>query len=203
MSKWYRYSTYKRFLSYSYPYLTICSPVNITQIVLYAQTNHISIYGMVTWAVMKAVNSIDAFRLRIQGDKLALYNSVGVSFSALKPDNSYCYTSIVEFDEMLPFLNEFQKAKKVAESDLIINYEDRDDVIYITCVPMARITSVVNPMRLDIQDCIPRICWGKYEAQGDQFLIDVSVQVHHSLADGLHIGALFQNLHEISEEIVK
>ena len=39
-------------------------------------------------------------------------------------------------------------------------------------------------------DCVPRIAWGRYTGQpGGRITIPVSVQVHHALADGEHVGA--------------
>lgn len=45
-------------------------------------------------------------------------------------------------------------------------------------------------------DCIPRISWGKLDGQGTGWTVPVSLQVHHALVDGIHVGTFYDALAE-------
>jgi chloramphenicol O-acetyltransferase type A len=43
-------------------------------------------------------------------------------------------------------------------------------------------------------DSIPRISWGKYFRDDNLIKMPLSVQVHHALMDGFHVGRYFQQV---------
>ena len=47
-------------------------------------------------------------------------------------------------------------------------------------------------------DAIPRIIWGRAWSQEGELGLDVSLQAHHGLADGLHAESFFRALQQRS-----
>lgn len=47
---------------------------------------------------------------------------------------------------------------------------------------------------------LPLFDWGKYYEKDGKVLIPISVQVHHSFVDGLHIGQFVDELQRILNE---
>ena len=72
--------------------------------------------------------------------------------------------------------------------------EERDDLVYISCLPWFSFTSLTNEMDLNPDDSIPRITWGKYEQQGERLVLPYAVQLNHRLLDGWHLGQLVQGV---------
>jgi chloramphenicol O-acetyltransferase type A len=52
-------------------------------------------------------------------------------------------------------------------------------------------------------DSIPRIAWGKYFEENGKIKLPLSVQVHHALVDGLHVGQYFNAIQEILDNPLK
>ncbi len=50
-------------------------------------------------------------------------------------------------------------------------------------------------------DSNPKVTWGKYFKQDDRVLMPFSVQVHHGLMDGLHVGRYFEMLQRYIDEL--
>jgi len=73
---------------------------------------------------------------------------------------------------------------------------DRDDLIHYSVVPWISFTSVSHPRRWGGEDSIPKIVFGKHFAAGSARLMPVSVEVHHALVDGLHLGRFFERFEE-------
>ena len=46
-------------------------------------------------------------------------------------------------------------------------------------------------------DSVPRITWGKYFKTADKILMPLSVQAHHALIDGRHMGKYFEKTQEL------
>jgi chloramphenicol O-acetyltransferase len=55
---------------------------------------------------------------------------------------------------------------------------------------------VTNARRSLAEDSVPKIIFGKYEVEGGRVRLPVSVEVHHALMDGVHVGRYFERLQE-------
>lgn len=197
IDSWKRKSTYLRFSKYQYPYFTVCSPLDITSLYQFVKNQELSLYGTIMWTVLQAANQIRAMRFRMDGTDVYVYDQIGVTFTSLKSDQSFGFSNIIEQNNYWGFIEMFSKAKYEVENDIPIIYEDRDDVIYCTCMPSIRINGFINPMPLNYIDCIPRICWGKAELQNGTYTLDISIQVHHALVDGLDVCNFYQMFSKI------
>jgi chloramphenicol O-acetyltransferase type A len=71
---------------------------------------------------------------------------------------------------------------------------DRDDLIYHSVIPWVSFTSISHARDSRRQSGIPKITFGKYREAGGRTLMPVSVEVHHALMDGLHVGRYFERL---------
>ncbi len=75
----------------------------------------------------------------------------------------------------------------------------RDDLLYMTAIPWVSFTSFVHPMRLHPADYVPRFAWGKYFEEGKRLKMPLSVQGHHALLDGIHMGKFYGLYRRIPE----
>ena len=66
----------------------------------------------------------------------------------------------------------------------------RKDLIYLSCVPYANITSTQQPFNRVTCD-IPSFIVGQLGKDGK---IPISVTAHHGLVDGYHLGLFFEEL---------
>ena len=46
-------------------------------------------------------------------------------------------------------------------------------------------------------ESIPRIAFGKFIKEGERIFLPISVEVHHALMDGLHVGRFMMRLEEM------
>lgn len=63
-----------------------------------------------------------------------------------------------------------------------------------SCLPWFDFTALTNEHRLDRDDTVPRLAWGKYFTENGRLMVHLSVEVNHRLLDGRHIGALKERL---------
>ena len=65
-------------------------------------------------------------------------------------------------------------------------------MIYFSCLPWLPVLSLTNERRVDPDDCIPRVGWGKYQEQNGRLTLPICLEVNHRTVDGLHIGRLYE-----------
>jgi chloramphenicol O-acetyltransferase type A len=82
-----------------------------------------------------------------------------------------------------------------AHPDLEANPE-KDDVLYMSPIPWVSFTSFSHPMQLHPADSVPRFAWGKYFKERDTLKMPLSVQGHHAVMDGIHMGRFYEKLQD-------
>ena len=63
-------------------------------------------------------------------------------------------------------------------------------------VPWVSFTSLQHAMSYHPHDSVPRISWGKFFNSGNKVMMPLSVQAHHALVDGRHMGSFFNLFQE-------
>ncbi|MEA3288025.1 MAG: CatA-like O-acetyltransferase [Candidatus Marinimicrobia bacterium] len=53
-----------------------------------------------------------------------------------------------------------------------------------------------QPRNYGTDDSVPKIVFGKHEKRDGRVLMPISVEVHHSLLDGFHVGLYFKGFQQ-------
>ena len=81
--------------------------------------------------------------------------------------------------------------------DLAVSVEaERIDLIYYSVIPWVSFTSFKHANSGDNRQTVPRMVFGKMFEDGSRRLMPFSVEVHHALMDGYHVGRYFKLFQE-------
>ncbi|MCD8166812.1 MAG: chloramphenicol acetyltransferase [Bacteroides sp.] len=181
-----------------YPQYNICMNLDVTRFLAFTREHHLSFYYSMIYAVTDVVNSIDEFRYRIREGKVVLHDKIHLSFTDMdrEPENQLFKMVTLDLsNDIATFVQEAgEKSRNQQEYFDAANLSGRDDLIYITCLPWISFTHMSHTISLKRDDAVPRISWGKYYKEGDRVLLPFSVQVHHGLMDGYHVGKYLEAL---------
>lgn len=198
IENWNRKDHYNYFKQFDYPHFNICGNVDITNFYKYIKENQLPFFISILYAATRTANSIKEFRFRIRGDSVVEHEIVSPSFTVMADDEvfSFCTSNFIEkFEEF-----KISTLKQIAKVKSRISIEDepgRDDLLYITSIPWVSFTNITHPINMNPVDSIPRISWGKYFEENGKIKLPMSVQVHHALVDGIHVGQYFNTIQEI------
>ncbi len=200
INNWNRKEHFEFFYRMDYPQYNICMNIDVTPLVAFCKKEKLSFYYSMIHAVTKAANETENFKYRIRDGKVVLHDSLHPSFTQMDENVSTELFKMVTVD-FTENIREFVMAaeRENAAQKLYFNPQKligRDDLLYITCIPWVSFTHVSHTISLNRDDAVPRISWGKYFHDGDRILLPFSVQVHHALADGLHVGKYVEKLQE-------
>lgn len=192
---WNRKEHYSFFSSMASPFLGLTANVKCTNACRVAKENNLSLFAYYWHKSMVAVNSIKEFKYRIIDDKVYELDTINAGTTIIRQDHTFAFI-YVQYDADFNLFNERLQAE-IAEvrnsTGLRLDKEnDEVDLIRHTTIPWVSFTSILHPKHHDNKDSIPRISFGKiFELNGEKYL-PVSVEAHHGLLDGYHIGNYFE-----------
>jgi chloramphenicol O-acetyltransferase type A len=192
---------YQLFRQMDYPHFNICANIDITGLQPFLHEHQQSFFKTMVCLSTKAANDIKEFRYRIRTDKVVIHDRVDPSFTVLTTADVFSFCTVPYQTIMAKFYHEIAERMTAIQGQVCVEDEPgRDDLLYITSIPWISFTSVSHPINLNSVDSIPRISWGKFFEEGGKIKLPLSVQVHHALMDGLHVGRYFQDLQEMLDQ---
>lgn len=204
IENWNRKDHYKYFKQLNYPHFNICANLDITRFYEYIRETESPFFISMLFTSTKAANGIKEFRFRIREDMVVEHENVSPSFTIMTEGDVFSFCNVKFIDEFKDFkTNASIEINKVKNDVSIEDEPGRDDLLYITSIPWVSFTSVTHPIQMNPVDSIPRISWGKYFEENGKIKLPLSVQVHHSLVDGIHVGQYFNTLQEILDNPLK
>lgn len=201
MEKWPRRALFRFYSGLDSPHFNVCADVDLTKLFEYAKTNHRSTFKTVLYVVCKSANAVTEFRLRLRGDQVVEHAVVHPSFTVLTDNNLFGFCAVEYTDDIDTFFQRTQDGIEAAKKNPTLEDEpERDDYLFISSLPWIRFTSISHPINIHPTDSVPRISWGKYHTENGKVTMPLSVQVHHGLADGYHLGLFFNRIQKLLNE---
>jgi chloramphenicol O-acetyltransferase type A len=139
---------------------------------------------------MKAANEVEPFRYRLHGEQVLIYERIHAGTIILLPDETFTF-AYFDYEEDFEVFHSQAEAtieRVRAGGPRLDERASRDDLIHHSVVPWVTFTSVSHARKVGQDESVPKIAFGKFQAVGDKVMMPVSVEVHHALMDGLHVG---------------
>lgn len=195
IEKWKRKSTFEFYRNFENPFFNLTAPLDATKLYRFCKTHQLSFAITSLFYSIQTANEIPEFRLRLRGEKLIEFDRIEATQTILNDDEtfSFCYfemkEDVFEFNEAGK--KSVEKYKKLKTFDV---EADRLDLVYYSVIPWISFTSFKNATRLDDSQTIPRIVFGKLFTEAGKMKLPHSVEVHHAVMDGIHVGKYFNLL---------
>lgn len=194
---WTRREHFELFNTFNHPHFNLCANVDLTAFHPYIKEKGISFSAAVIYVISRAANAIPEFRHRMREGEIVEHETVSPSVTILVKNDLFGFCTI----DYCPDFSEFadRTARLIAavkEHPTLKDPPNRDDLLFMTSLPWVSFTSFTHPMRLHPADSIPRFAWGKYFEQGGLLKMPLSVQGHHALMDGIHMGRFYAEVQE-------
>lgn len=199
---WSRREIFEFFSALSQPFYSLTFRLDVTRLYDYVKRRGLSFYYAMIYLCTQAINSVEAFRVAIEGGKPLLLDERAPSFTDMKTGAENFH--IVTMPAHTGTLEEFCRAaaeKSRAQQGFINASAESGALIYFSCLPWVDITALTNERDFDRDDSVPRITWGKYLEENGKKTLGLSLEVNHRLIDGLHIGRFAQELERLITEL--
>lgn len=197
-NSWYRKNQYEFFKNYQDPFFNITSNIEVTNLYNFCKNHQLSFSLACIYVAIKSANEIEEFKLRLHNGQVVLFDKVNIGSTVLNDDQTF---SFVDF-KIQPTLFDFDKnGKKVLEDHKYgikkLQNVDQLGIIHCSIIPWISFTSFKHARNGDEDGlAIPKIVFGKLFNEQEIKKIPFSVEVHHSLVDGFHVGLLFSKMQD-------
>ena len=201
LETWNRAEHYRLFKQYEVPFWSVSANIDVTCAYRWGKEHGRSFAVVYHWASAKAINEIDALKMRIENDLPVLFDTIHVSTTIARPDGTFGFTFMPFNADFESFDKAFQaEADRVkAESGLKSAYSGID-VLYYTVLRKVKFTMMEHAHGLGDGAAIPFLTFGESFLENGKRLLPHSLRVHHGLVDGQHVGQYYERLEEILKE---
>ena len=193
---WSRRHLFRLFKDYDSPSFNVCADVDATTLLDFTRARGLSFFVACHYLSTKTANEVESFRYRLRGDRVIVHERVDAGAIVLLEDESFTFVYFDFTEDFAAF--HADAAARIegarAEPPPLDARADRDDLVYHSVIPWVSFTSISHARDSRRQSGIPKISFGKYREAGGRLLMPVSVEVHHALMDGLHVGRYFERL---------
>lgn len=197
IENWSRRKQFEFFKDFDNPYFNLCANVDVTPLLaLTRAAKDISFFITYHFLSMKAVNEVEPFRYRLRGDRVLVHDRIHAGTTLLLADESFTFVYF-DFDEDFEVFHTRAKAAVEKARSAVSRLDERegqDDLIHHSVIPWVTFTSISHARNWGRQDSVPKIAFGKYREEGNRIRMPISVEAHHALMDGLHVGRYFERL---------
>lgn len=187
---WPRREAFEFFSAIDYPFYSVTVPLEVTRVKAYARRHGLSFYYLMIWLCTKAVNSVEAFRIRVRGADVVLLEQANPSFTDLRAGEEQFKIVTLPWEPSAEEFCRHAAQKSARQTSFIEHGEETDALIYFSSLPWLDFTALSNEHNFDRDDTVPRLAWGRYFEENGKLLLHLSVEVNHRTIDGLHLGRL-------------
>ena len=197
LKTWPRRVQFRVFSAFGYPHTSMCANVDLTAFYPVVKQRGISFTVATMYVLARVANEIPEFRYRIRGGEPVEHEVVHPSTTILTGDDLFSFLT-VEYAQDFPLFaaRAAEQLARLKEQPTIEDEPGRDDLLYMTAIPWVSFTSFMHPIDLNPADSVPRFAWGKFFDDGDSLTMPLSVQGHHALMDGIHIGRCYEQVQD-------
>jgi chloramphenicol O-acetyltransferase type A len=188
LSTWPRREHFETFRTFHDPWFNMCAEVDLTVFRPAVKAADASFTAAIVYVITRAANEIPEFRCRIQGDDVIEHDVVHPATTILRDGGLFTFCHFDYDPDFTVFGPHAVSRMAHFRDEPTLENLPGDDLLYMTAIPWVSFTSFSHPMPHVPGDSIPRFAWGKFVEAGEKVKMPLSVQGHHALMDGLHVG---------------
>ncbi|WP_162063781.1 CatA-like O-acetyltransferase [Vibrio taketomensis] len=196
---WSRAEHFKFYQGFSHPWYNICSNLDVTALRNYCKQNGHRFFHAYLYLTQQALNQCQPMATRLVGDEVRIYDTMQVSVAVLADDDTVRFCDLPYQANFARFCHRASETEsKVKNTPFIleqfIGQEMLQNTVHLTVLPWIDFTSMSHARDTNFPDSVPKMAYGKLTQEGDKWRMPLSLEVHHGLMDGLHVGQFIHAL---------
>lgn len=200
LASWPRREQFEFYLPFDKPFFNVCTRLDVSNLLNELRKREKpSVWLTYHYLALRAANEIEQFRYRLRQGKILVHDVINGGTTLMLPNETF---TLFYFDYNESYTKFMEAATRAADEvktgDGAFQPRHEDDArIHCTTLPWIAFTSFSHARRWGREDSVPKISFGKFTNENDRTLMPFSVEVHHSLMDGLHVGRYIARIEEM------
>lgn len=179
---------------------------DVTKAIETCKSNSLNFQAFILFALYKAINSVDNFKYDVLNDKLVKWERIVPTFSSINKNNKLFFTLYADMQDNCRDYNEQYKktAEKFADAAMIVPQGTLPaNTFNVSCVPWLHFEHFSSNSKTMENKIVRMITYGKYKKVNEKFILPMTLQISHAIADGYHVALFFKKLQEELESPIK
>lgn len=194
---WARREAFEFFRGFDKPYFNVCVRLDAAPLKAALAKRGVGSFSLACYYLaLRLANQHPSFRLRLEGGRVRVHEVVHGGCTVLREDESFSFAYLDYDVDFARFCQQATLAMQAARQRST-RFDPRPDqaaVIHITTLPWLHFSSFSHARNWGREDSVPKMAFGRTDADGARLWLPFSVEVHHALMDGLHVGRYVQDL---------
>jgi chloramphenicol O-acetyltransferase type A len=201
MQTWSRRQHFQVFSAFDHPHFSMCANVDLKTFYPVVKRRGISFTVATAYVLARAANAIPEFRYRIRPGEVVEHEIVHPSITILANEDLFTFCTLDYIEDFSLFAaRAAEQIAHVKEHPTLEDEPGQDNLLFMTAIPWVSFTSFMHPTHLHPADSVPRFAWGKFFEEGKFVKMPLSVQAHHALMDGVHMGRFYAKVQDYLQQ---
>lgn len=173
--------------------------VDVTKMLERCKKDKLNFQAVMLYQLYKVVNTIENFKLDVLEDKLIKWDKIVPTFSSMNKNSKLFCTLYADMQEnWVDYNKQYQKTvENYADSTTIVPQGNLpENVFNVSCIPWLHFEHFSSNSKAIENKVIKMITFGKYEQIDGCFILPLTIQISHAIADGYHVALFFEKLQE-------
>ncbi len=203
LEQWDRGNLFKSYIDHMRIVMSLTVEIDVTKLVRLSKRRHMKFYPSMIWVVSKVVNAHDEFKYGWDaGGDLIRWEYISPSYAVFHKEDQNFTKLVTEFcsglydfhSRFLADQNLYKDQRAFAENQPL-NFFD------VSCLPWVRYQHFDVHVFDEGKFLAPVITWGKFEPERGRYLMPLSMNIHHAVADGYHLSRFFLEVQELIDSL--
>jgi chloramphenicol O-acetyltransferase type A len=195
ISTWARRDAFEYFRGFDKPYFNVCTRLDAARLKAVVAASGVGSFSLAYhFIALRLANQFEPFRLRLDGPRVLVLPEIHGGATVLRDDDSFGFAYFDHNPDFAAFCAQAAAAIAAVRSRTA-GFEPRvgdEALVHFTTLPWVHFSSFSHARNWGRQDSVPKMSFGRADAQGPHLWLPLSVEVHHALMDGLHVGRYIQ-----------
>lgn len=203
INEWSRGNLFKSYMENMRIVMSLTVDIDVTNLITFIKNNHLKFYPSMIWIVSKVVNAHDEFKYSWDNDRnLIKWDFISPSYADFhKEDENFTKLVTVFSDDIFEFHNRFMADKEQNKFRRAFVENQPRNFFDVSCLPWIKYRHFDVHVFDEGDFLAPVITWGKYEVEQEKYLMPLSMNIHHAVADGFHLSRFFIEVQELIDSI--
>ena len=199
IENWDRKKLFKMYTTSLKVVMNLTVEVDVSSVVKFAKQNNKKFYNCMIYIISKAVNKREEFRYGLnEKGELVLWDFVSPSYTDFDKETEKFNKFVTVYDsDFETFYNRITKDREDNKGKTGFIENQPINAFDMTCLPWVHYKSFDMHVDCDTPMYFPIVSFGKYENIDGKFMLPLTINMHHALADGYHVSRFFSDVEEI------
>lgn len=199
LDQWKRGELFTSYIDNMRIVMSLTVDIDVTKLITFTKNNNLKFYPSMIWVVSKIVNAHEEFKYSWDKDgNLIKWNFISPSYVDFhKEDENFTKLVTVFSNDLFEFHNRFLVDKEKNRFERAFVKNQPHNSFDVSCLPWVK----YRHFDIHVFDkgvfLAPVITWGKFEREQGKYIMPLSMNIHHAVADGFHLSRFFIESQEL------